>query len=256
MKEIVQQAFIETRKNFSADRVVADSTLNSEFIRRCKELGSSATDVELNFSLLNLRKAGLMKGLARATITTFKDDYQYRHASEVAVHFLEKRDATNLDRIICDPIQAVEFDSIAAQIAPGFSSLQYRWAALTLRKTRVLRPELLSRVVRPAGVTLGTVDNLCGTDLPNEQGLYVFYSAAETLYVGEASNLRRRVAKHLDHSDNRSLARWFWSNGFGQVRLELQLLTNETPTPIRKALEAELISSRRPLFNVQRLLVH
>jgi hypothetical protein len=59
------------------------------------------------------------------------------------------------------------------------------------------------------------------------------------------------VAKHLDHSDNKSLARWFWSNGFSRVHLELQILDETTTTKVRKALEAELIASRRPIFNIQ-----
>jgi len=47
---------------------------------------------------------------------------------------LEKRDATTLDRIICDPERAAEFDLIAADIAPGYSSLEYRWAALSCER--------------------------------------------------------------------------------------------------------------------------
>jgi site-specific DNA-methyltransferase (adenine-specific) len=255
VKRIVRDAFIESSSNFSADRVVADPALNEGFIARCRELGLSAPAVELNLCLLNLRKAGLLRGLPRPKRTVFNDDINYRHASEIAARFLEKRDATTLDRVICDPERAAEFDSLAADVAAGYSPLQYRWAALKLRKTRVLRPELLSRIVRPTNVSLGAVEKLSETDLPEQPGLYIFYSSTQTLYVGEGSNLRRRVAKHLDHSDNKNLARWFWSNGFEGVMLELQILDSNTSTAVRRALEAELISTRRPLFNVQRFLV-
>jgi hypothetical protein len=149
----------------------------------------------------------------------------------------------------------VELDSIAGEIASGYSSLQYRWAALNLRKARALAPEILSHVIRPASVSLGAIRSVTEDELPTGQGIYIFYSASETLYVGEGQNLRKRVAKHLDHSDNKNLARWFWAHGFKDVHLELQILGADVSTRVRKALEAELILSRRPVFNIQGLLL-
>lgn len=256
MRDTVAQAFLETNKNFSTDRVVADPLLNGAFVQRCRQLGDTTPATKLNIELLNLRKAGLLKGLPRSVRTSFKDEDAYRFASEIAARYLEKRDGTTLDRVICDPESAAEFDAIASEIAPGFTPLQYRWAALNLRKARSLRPELLSQVVRPVSVTVGAVETLIVSELPSQQGLYIFYGPHETLYVGEGINLRKRIAKHLDHSDNRNLARWFWSNGFKDVRLEIQALDKNTSTKVRKALEAELISTRHPVFNVQRVMLN
>lgn len=242
--------------SFSTDRVVADPALNYAFIQRCRQLGDTSPEAELNIELLNLRKAGLLKGMPRSVRTSLKNEDVYRFASEIAARYLEKLHGTTLDRIICDPQLAAEFDAIASEISPGFSSLQYRWAALNLRKARSLRPELLSQVVRPTRVTVGAVETLVISELPSQQGLYIFYGPLETLYVGEGFNLRKRVAKHLDHSDNRNLARWFWSNGFKDVRLEIQVLDANTSTKVRKALEAELIATRHPVFNVQRAMLN
>ncbi|MEX2168613.1 MAG: GIY-YIG nuclease family protein [Pirellulales bacterium] len=244
-RQIVFQVFADTNGAFSVDRIIADPLLNSEFIQQCRARGASTAIVDLNLRLLNLRKAGLLKGLPRPVRTSFKNNESYRHASEIAVRYLEKRDSTTLDLIICDPVFALEFDRIAFDIAPGFSSLEYRWAALNLRKARSLRPELLSRVARPTSVALGSLDGLRVDDVPGQQGLYIFYGLTETLYVGEGSNLRKRIGKHLEHSDNKNLARWFWENGFNNVHLELQILCDGTTTKVRRALEAELISSRR-----------
>ncbi len=72
------------------------------------------------------------------------------------------------------------------------------------------------------------------------------------LYIGEAENLNSRIRKHIDHSDNRGLARWFWEQGFGDLFLEIHLLPAETTTRVRRALELELIRSRNPEFNVRR----
>jgi hypothetical protein len=248
-------AFREVNCGFSTDRVVADPSLNAEFIKRCESIGIKAAPVELNLALLNLRKAGLLKGQPKSIKTSFRDSGSYRFASEIAARYIEKRDSITLDRIICDPNIAVAFDALAASIAPGYLPLQYRWAALNLRKARSLRPEFLSHIVRPVTVSVAAAEALNETDLPSAQGLYIFYSATDTLYVGEDSNLRKRVAKHLDHSDNKSLAHWFWSNGFKDVHLELQTFADDTTTKVRKALEAELISTRHPLFNIQRFHV-
>ncbi len=253
MNDKIRIAFGDTNRGFSADRVVADPSLNAEFIERCNSLGIDAAPVEINLALLNLRKGGWFKGQERSARTSFRDEELYRFASEIAARYIEKREATTLDRIICDPVLAFEFDALAADIAPGYSPLQYRWAALNLRKARSLRPELLSHVVRPVKVSVAPVNSLNESDVPSQQGLYVFYGATQTLYVGEGRNLRKRVAKHLDHSDNKNLAHWFWSNGFSDIRLELQILADDTSTRVRRALEAELISTRHPLFNIQRL---
>ncbi len=256
MNEQIRNAFLEASGGYSADRVVADPVLNQVYINRCHSLGVDASPVELNLLLLNARKAGLLTGLRRSRRTSFPDEDSYCFGSEIAARFIEKRDSTTLDRIICNPSVAQEFDGLAADIAPGYSSLQYRWAALNLRKARSLRPELFSHIVRPVAVSILPIEGLVEADVPMQQGIYIFYSPAETLYVGEGQSLRKRVAKHLDHSDNKNLARWFWANGFRGVHLEMQVLEENTTVKVRKALEAELISSRRPIFNIQAVPSH
>ncbi len=252
MKERVRQAFRTISGGYSPDRVVADPELNRQFLDYCRRLGLAENARVLNTCLLNARKAGLLKGLPRARRTTFRDVDEYRHASEVAVRHLERRHNTTLDHIICDPDLVAEFDELAASITPGFDPLRYRWAALNLRKSKGLRPEILAHVVQPQAVRLGNVNDIDMDALPTAQGLYLFYSRSNALYVGETANLRIRIAKHLDHSDNKGLARWLWDHGSDDVYLEIQMLTKETSQKIRRALESELISSRHPLFNVKR----
>jgi excinuclease UvrABC nuclease subunit len=88
-------------------------------------------------------------------------------------------------------------------------------------------------------------------DVPTTQGLYLLFDGQTLLYVGETTNLRNRIKKHLDHSDNREFARWLWINTAAELRLEVQVLARETSTKVRKALEAELIASRGPVYNVR-----
>lgn len=251
MTDAIRVAFEAASDNWSADRVVVDPELNARFLTACRLAGLTQSDAELNWALLNLRKAGQLGSAVRRKSTRVTRVAQFRFAVEIAARHLEQKHQTTLDRILCDPATAREFDEIARELGPGRSSFEYRWLALRLRKSRRLRPEGSLRLVPPTAVQLGAVDNLDTENIPRQPGLYVFYSSAETLYVGESSNLRTRVATHLDHSDNKNLARWFWSHGFGDVRLELFALPASLGAAGRRALERQLIESRRPRFNIQ-----
>jgi hypothetical protein len=251
VNETLKQAFLDTRDGYSADRVVADPVFNAKFLARCGELGLTAPPAELNLRLINSRKSGALSGLPRGKQTSFSNEDEYRFAAEVAARFLEQRDQTSLDAVICNPGLAAEFDSIAQRIAPGYISLQYRWAALNLRKARVLRPEILGQAIPVETSHIGPIESINVGSLSATQGIYLFYSRDSILYVGETTNFRKRIGKHLDHSDNKELARWFWENGVEDVELEIRVLPADTTTRVRRALETELIRSREPRFNIR-----
>jgi len=249
MKTELESAFRGAGRGYSQDRVVADPELNAIFLQGCRALGLNLSDRELNRALLNLRKAGHFKGEIRSRRTLIFGQDEFRFASEVAVRHLERRESVTLDDVICDPELAREFDAIASEISPGRSSLEYRWAALGLRKRGGLKPELLQRFVTPEGVQFRHVKELNLHEIPRQQGLYVFFDNQQTLYVGETTNLRHRIGKHLDHSDRKGLAQWLWSHGISELHLEIHLLPDETTSAQRKALEIDLIRSRNSLFN-------
>ena len=159
MKSKLIAAFDATCQGFSPDRVVADPDLNANFVAEALRLGLTDAAANLNRNLLNLRKRGLLPG-RKSKRTSFHDEENYRFAAEMAVRFLERRDGISLDSIICDPERAAEFDSFAARLAPGFSPLQYRWAALNLRKTSRLKPELLARVSPPISIATYSINGL------------------------------------------------------------------------------------------------
>jgi hypothetical protein len=252
VKKLIRQAFETVHEGYSADRVLADPELNEKFLAACRSLNIDATTEVLNRSLLNARKGSVLSGISTTRHTELTDLEEYQFASEIAVRFLEHRSQVTLDQILWDPTLAAEFDALAAQITPGFGSLQYRWAALYLRKMKRLRPELLAHVVAPTAVNVGRVSDVELEALPIEQGIYIFFTSNETLYVGECENLRSRIKKHLEHSDIRAVAHHFWKHGTAEVFLEIRVLPPSTSTRVRRALEAELISSRRATFNIKR----
>jgi site-specific DNA-methyltransferase (adenine-specific) len=249
MRQVVREAFLIVRDGNSPDVVITDPGLNQRFLDECRSRGCVGAPQLLNLCLLNLRKTGGLQGI-QSKRSAVPDQDEYRFAAEIAVRFLERRDALSLDQILCDPARAAEFDQLAAQIAPGFSSFQYRWAALNLRKRKRLRPELLAKVVAPETVKTCKVIELIPTEIPNRSGLYLFIQPGSVLYIGECENLRKRISKHLEHSDNKGLAHWLWQHGTSDLHLEYHVLPIGVSSRVRKALEAELISSRNPVFNV------
>jgi predicted GIY-YIG superfamily endonuclease len=251
MKDEIVQAFHHASQGFSPDRVVADPDLNCAYLSECYRLGLGSDAAKLNRSLLNLRKRGALRGISSRR-TVLKDQPEYRFAAEIAARFLERENEITLDQIICDPHLAERFDEIAMTIVPGGRSFEYRWAALNLRKQQRLRPEVLARVARPSRVLQFQVRGLSLDGVPRSPGLYLFYSNQATLYIGECENLQNRIRKHLDHSDNKELARWLWEFGEASLHLELQVLDKSITQRIRRALEVELIRSRMPVFNVRR----
>jgi len=252
MTDILVQAFDAVSDGYSSDRVVADPRFNQRFIAECRRRGLQDAIADLNRALLNLRKRGALAGRARAKRTHLPDAEEYRFAAEIAARFLERRDEISLDQIICDPDRAAEFDEVAQRIAPGYSPIQYRWAALALRKAKKLEPELVARIAPPIQVINLRVSEIAAEELPVSQGLYLFFAADQLLYVGETENLRKRLKKHLEHSDNKGLARWIWEFGIEKLHLEMQILEAKTETRVRRALELELIRSRQPIFNIKR----
>ncbi len=251
MRDLLLEAFERTCQGYSPDRIVADPELNDAFLEECVRLGILESAKVLNRALLNLRKSGGLRG-KKSKRTTFPNQADYLFASEIAVRFLERRDHVSLDDIICDPALALEFDQVASRVYPNVSPLQYRWAALSLRKAQRLQPELLARIEPPISIETFQVINLDVAKISREQGLYLFYTTHHVLYVGEAENLQTRIRKHIDHSDNKGLARWLWQFGPDELHLEIQVLDKSTTLRIRRALESELIGSRKPVFNVQR----
>lgn len=247
----VQAAFLAIRDRWSPDRVVCDPQLNSAFLEECQRLGIGFSQEECNRILLNLRRAGKLRRLGSRR-TRFPNQADYQFASEIAIRMIERRDGVTLDDVICSPTRATEFDKLCKQIAPAFSSLQYRWAALSLRKNKGLRPEPVGRVIKLDSVIRANIRDLVIDNLPSAQAVYLLICSNRLLYVGETTDIRARLKKHLDHSDNREFARWKWENEGEPLFVEYHLLPKSTSTRTRKAIELELIRSRRPEFNIKR----
>ncbi len=153
-----------------------------------------------------------------------------------------------LDDILCDPELAGRFDAIAAGLAPGFTSLQYRWGALTLRKkskTARVRSEFFRELSLDEFETSRQLKSLKGLiDISESPGLYLITGQLERIYVGGAMNLHSRLSTQFADGQ---LDEWETRWGAKSIRL---LRKPEVTDPIDLlSMQRRLIQRERPSLN-------
>ncbi len=256
IKPAVAKAFLDVHQGRSTDDVIVSDGLNQEFLRAASEILPGVGAAQFNWELLNLRKSGKL-GPVTSVRNTLRDQEEYIHAVEIAARFMEDRYELTIDRLICDPKILPEFDRLASDIAPGYDLYAYRKAALKLRKAGKLKPELVKRIILSGDSVELVSASLLEDDperMPRLPGIYIFADNSGALYIGESAYLRQRILKHLDHSDRKSLAHYFWTHGIKDVKVQwisFEKGSLGAATKQRRALEASLIDSRKPRFNVQ-----
>jgi site-specific DNA-methyltransferase (adenine-specific) len=239
-------AYARSYGKFSLDRVLADPALNARFAAACQQLGLPGDHRTWNWTLIGMRKAGLLAHLPTSRRTEFscEDCDAYLFASEIAWRKMIDRGCESLDTILCDPQLAEEFDSVARQWAPGYEALEYRWAALKLRKgakgARI-------RAAQLADATLGKAVALNESALgkfPESSGVYVVVGSDKTaLYAGEASNLRKRLGRQCT-----AATRKLWGQGVDALRVRFK--TTPGPYATRLAYQRRLVVQHHPALNL------
>ena len=220
----VREAFRRTHEGYSVDRVVIDPDLNLQFQDSCNNLGHAGDLRTWNILLFRLRKRGDLVDFPTTVRTSlsWNDCDAFLFASEIALQQLLDESAESLDEVLCDPLCAATFDDLAARLAPGYSSLQYRWAALKLRKQAAVartRGSVLSapkRLGRPH-----PLDEIDWQGVPAKPGMYrLSDSQARTYYVGETLNLHNRLTSQFAADTARRQWRELTE---GTLRLETRL---------------------------------
>lgn len=248
------QAYLEVRDGYSIDRVVADPELDRRFLGRCRELALAGTDFALNWKLFNGRKNKHFSDLPKTKNYTSSREDEFEFSSEIAIRHVQERHrllrnhVVSLDRIICDPDLAAEFDQVAARLAPGFSPLDYRWVALGIRKAAGRYSSKAQAIKLPRFDVLGPTISVRLHSLPPEQGMYWFRCEDASLFIGETDNLRRRIERHLDCGGKNGFPDWLYDAGSRAVTLGIAPTPGVTPIK-RKIVELRAIQAHRPFFN-------
>jgi site-specific DNA-methyltransferase (adenine-specific) len=252
--EKIMQAFLEVRNRYSADKVIADPALDRKFLRRCRDLGLAGTDFDLNWTLMNARKSSKLSSLSGLiktkpfTLGKVVDEFEY--ASEMAARYMQQSKNVSLDQMICDPELAEEFDTYASQLAPGFTSLQYRWAAFSLRKAGRLGKKADNIGDIPELESFGRVTSLKLVKVPEVSGLYLFSSGDTPVFASQTDNLRHRLERHVNVS-SLGLPRWLWDVKREPLQVDIALLPG-VRRGIRQAMELLLVKEYKPVLNFPR----
>jgi site-specific DNA-methyltransferase (adenine-specific) len=249
----IAQAYLEVRRGYSTDRVVADPETNRAFLNRCREFGLTGTNFELNWKLFNGRKGNHFKDLPKTKIYTASRKDEFEFSSEIAARYVQEQamlrngSDVSLDRIICDPDLAAQFDAIAQKLAPGYSPLDYRWVAFGVRKASGRYAGKADAVDLPSFDFKSTQD-IRASQIPMEQGVYWFRCEDDSLFIGDTDNLRNRVERHFDSGGGSGFPDWLYETRHRPVSLGLLPMPKVTPTN-RKILELGAIKRYLPIFN-------
>ena len=239
-------AFRAMYDGYSVDRVVADPEMNCRFVNSCQHLGLPGDARTWNWALFGMRKAGAFADIPTLHRTEFNWEScdPYLFASEIAWGQMVDQGCDSLDTILCDPHLASSFDNIARKWAPGFSSLEYRWAALKLRKSSMLvrsRAKLLTDAHLSSSERL---DKSGVQRLPDFSGVYiVFGEKSAPIYAGEANNLRDRLKRQFGQQ-TKSLWRDLSDS------LTARFFPTDCTYSTRLAYQRRLVNRHRPKLNL------
>lgn len=263
LDNIVKQAYIACNQGMSTDRLSCDTEAVARFVQACWKLGAQATQFELLWSLFGARKAnkiGKVPGVERASVPRAELE-RYLWASEIALRIIQdeayfhRQVFVSLDKILCHPRLASEFEAVARRLAPGYKSLDYRWAALTIRKSQQ-RSVSNAVAARATFEPLGLMEDVRASSIPSAPGLFWLNSNDRDLLVGRSDNLRNQFEQLMQTPDGgwRMVPDWLVQRvspykqcGLGKVRIATLALPGRSDH--RDGLARSFATSAKTLFN-------
>lgn len=252
--EHIRSVFLEVHDGWSVDEVLLDDQRRNAFVKAMKHSNEGLDEKSILESLLAARKSG--KLAVETSRQNRIDLHSALTAAEIAARLIQDRFDAHTDQMLVDPELRREFDRAALKLAPDQSPYALRKAALKLRKTRRLRPELTLRVTdwkrSIVEYPLAEVESDVSR-IPEQSGIYLFRDRTGYLYIGQSQNLRGRLTKHLLDSDRKNLSEYLKDQADGGLVLELHIFDQDSPAQklsIREAYESELIRSRSPRLNI------
>ncbi len=234
-------AYKKTSGGYSTDFILCDPEINDKFVDACQKNSLPGDASAWNRMLLRIRKAGKLPKSER-NHKPFKAAAMdaYSAASEAAMQLLTLDYGLTLDEILCSPVNAAEFDRLAAEFsAEEFTPFEYRWAALAIRK-RAKKARSLAIARDWTDQQLGPaipLDRLMSSDYEHP-GVYVVEDHSQPLYVGETLNIRSRV-EQIRNTES-------WMN-FGPKTIKL--FTDTTGQQMQYGLQSHLIGQSSPILN-------
>ena len=161
---------------------------------------------------------------------------RYRFACEIAIQRFVQEGKTTLDRILCDPQLASDFDQYVLAMIPdqpsSLVSLKVRWFALRIRKAANYISKSSASLKTKIAMAREKENpfDLNLSKVPSEPGLYWLSGDTKRLYVGETENLRERLEVQFDRGGNFN----FWEIPHGKLQIALRSVASSMAADLPK----------------------
>jgi hypothetical protein len=261
--KIIARAFEETRKGYAVDRVLADPEQAREFFKRCHKLGVKAPEHAIALRLFRIRKSpGHGARIARATAPRENRDFSpFLFAAEMASAQIRYLYGASIDDIMAYPEIGGEFDRLAAKIRPGWTPLDYRLAALHVRKSQYIDKEkelpLFEKILKkPADKTVAEYGPLSGLNLRNVEktdgiiGLLEKTRSSRFLYIATAKSVQDAVIPFTKIETFAALGNSFWSPSLASIHLVVFGIHEFFEDAPQATWAKKLVREKTPVFNM------
>jgi hypothetical protein len=231
---------------FSSDRAVADPQINAAFIEACRDLGLDNSVFHLNMALVGLRKHSKLQIKSERSIVP--DQWRFAVASEIAARVMFYRYGASVDKTLAHPARAKEFDKLASSITPGFSSFQYRWAALNARKKGAsvrVKPDDLERLDWSKRIPFNA------SSLPSDEGVYSLFEENLCLFVAGTESIDESIQNQRRIAEVKLFEPRLWQPNPQRMAWRYVTMPDEN-AGYRFGVVRSLVGQWKPIFNIPR----
>ena len=252
---IIVKAFRETHKGFSVDRVLADPEIGRRFVQLVQKHGVDVVPSLINRRLLRIRKAGELK--VETTVEEKRDLRPFLIPAELAFAQLAYQYDASYDDLLADPEIGAAFDTLALKIGRGGNIVDYRLAALHLRKNVRSRRGNEGKELARLGMTdlkqrwhlAGAVDRIVLDDVPTDEGIFALSEPTRYLFLTKYPNVREGVERFRDLELLTALGNRFWKPSLDCIAVQY-IQREETNGASLRLLELKALEVYRPIFNL------
>jgi len=251
----IVEAFKKSHKGFALDRVLADPELARHFVEYAQKLGVDAPPGSIFRRLLRIRKAGELK--VATTAEDKRDISAFLIPAELAFAQLTYRYEASYDDLLADPEIGGAFDALAFKIGRLGSVVDYRLAALHLRKNVRARRGNEGNELADIGVgeltkkwrPVGAFAKLVLDDVPSSEGIFALSEPNRYLYLTRHLNMREGVHRFQDPALLTALSNRFWTPSPENISVQL-IRRQEVSSRTLRLLELKALDVYRPIFNL------
>ncbi|HLL88508.1 MAG TPA: hypothetical protein VK324_04340 [Tepidisphaeraceae bacterium] len=259
---LIADAFEEVREGFEPDRVLVDPTLSKKFIAACRKRGVKAPEWLINKRLQNFRKSSSYGiKLKRTTRDAELDPEPFFYAAELGFVQLSYSRRASVDDVITNPKVGEEFVALCKEIEPTGRAIDFKWAALRLRKMRSFSKPKVEKLLAVDAPQIeerldlvGTLDRVSLSDVPAEKGLFSLVEQnrrQKYLYVGATQiSLRDAFEPFRSARPFMALAGPFWQPRLSEITLSVAVMKKRLFGASARDLSLRLIEERHPLYNI------